>query len=108
MDAANVAGFTWSMERFRGYFPLGQRKYDFSGGQTLTFFIKIQFFHWDKKKNTERLFYLLPVMFQVFASIRKFIHSAKKHSAECKGVAKMNQMGAQFLEVQCNEKGTCV
>lgn len=53
MDAANVAGFTWSMERFQGYFPLGQRKYDFSGGQegqTLTSFIKIQYFHWDKKK----------------------------------------------------------
>lgn len=69
-----------------------------------------------EKNSTERLFYLLPVMFQVFASIRKAFYSFNKCLlSDCciqstllsaRGGAKMNQMGAQFLEVQCS--GTSV
>jgi len=85
MDAANVAGFTWSMERFRGYFPLGQRKYDFSGGQTLTFFIKIQYFHWDKKKIQKDFFIYFQLCFKylllsenLFIQQRSTLLSAKE------------------------------
>ena len=58
-----------------------------------------------RKKSTEKLFYLLLVMFQAFASIRSFLFIQQmftwrllrtKHSAECKGDAKINQMEAQM------------
>ena len=61
-----LTGFTCSEKRLQGYFPpVQKKKVIFMGkGQILTFFIKAQYFHWEKKEiSTEKPLYLLPVIF---------------------------------------------
>lgn len=103
------------LKRPQGYFPPGQRKYDLvaEGGSNLSLFIKVQYFHWDKKKKEHGEIFLFAASYVLgICFSRKVLYIWQmftqrflqvKFCTECKGNA--IKWGPSFSEVQSSGKG---